>query len=161
MNRQEHVFFLADGGKWRNYMFDLDWSMLAAPLHNGSYAASTAPLFNSEDPAISRMYGHPPFLRAYWRAIQNAVNGPLDPANCNPVIDAKSKSLFANGIIWCDGQGLTDGTVVKTWFSQRRTALQGQLATVAAPFAVNANVVMSNNVAFISGTAPVNVITVC
>ena len=150
--------YLPETGKWQLYMFDLDWAMLPAPNHNSSYAPGTAPLFNAEDPTITRMYAHPPFARAYWRAIQNAVNGPFDPAVCNPVIDAKSRALFANGIQWCDGQALTDPTAVKTWFSQRRGYLQSQLATVAAPFAVN-SVVVSNNVALISGTAPVGIQT--
>ena len=47
-------------GKWQLYMFDLDWLMLvAAP--RGNYGPSTAPLFNSEDPTVSRMYAFPPF----------------------------------------------------------------------------------------------------
>ena len=46
------------------------------------------------------------------------------------MIDAKSQSLFANGIKWCDGQPLTEPSAVKTWFSQRRAALQAQLATL-------------------------------
>src|SRR5262249_36571408 len=114
------------GGKWKLYMFDLDWAMLPAAQHNSSYGPSSAPLFNSEDPIISRMYAFPPFARAYWRAVQNAVNGPLNPANCNPVIEAKSRSLFANGIQWCDGQRLTGPAAVESWFSQRWTALQNQ-----------------------------------
>ena len=151
--------YLPPSGKWQLYMFDLDWAMLAAPIHSSQYTASAGPLFNSEDPTISRMYAFPPFARAYWRAVQNAVNGPLDPANCNPVIDAKSRSLFANGIQWCDGARLTEPSVVKTWFSQRRTALQAQLATVAAPFSIN-SVLVSNDVALVSGTAPIDVQTV-
>ncbi len=151
--------FLPDHGKWQLYMFDLDWLMLAAPRYKANYAASSAPLFNADDPTITRMYGHPPFARAYWRAVQDAVNGPLDPTNCNPVMDAKYRSLVANGIAWCDNQPLTDPTAVKTWFSQRRTYLQAQLATVASPFTVNPAVV-SNNVALLSGTAPVGVKTV-
>ncbi len=151
--------FLPENGKWQIYMFDLDWLMLAAPRHIASYAASSAPLFNSEDPTITRMYNHPPFARAYWRAVQDAVNGPLDPAICNPVMDAKYRSLVANGITWCDNQALTDPTTVKTWFSQRRTFLQAQLATVAAPFTAG-NVVVSNDVALVSGTAPITVKTI-
>src|SRR6516225_10365665 len=127
--------YLPPSGKWQLYMFDLDWAMLAAPIYSSRYLASAGPLFNAEDPTISRMYGFPPFARAYWRAVQNAVNGPLNPANCYPVIEAKSRSLFANGIQWCDGQRLTGPAAVETWFSQRRAALQAQLSTVAAPFA--------------------------
>jgi hypothetical protein len=148
--------YLPPSGKWQLYMFDLDWAMLAAPNYSSRYLASAGPLFNTDDPTIARMYAFPPFARSYWRAVQNAVNGPLDPANCFPVIDAKSQSLFANGIAWCDGQPLTSPGAVKTWFSQRRAALQTQLATVSAPFQIS-SVVLSNNVALVSGTAPIAV----
>ena len=146
--------FLPSQGKWQLYMFDLDWLMLTALNFSSSYGPSTAPLFNAEDPTITKMYGHPPFVRAYWRAVQRAVNGPLDPAQCNPVMDAKYRSLVANGVPWCDGQRLTDPTALKNWFSQRRTALQAQLAKVSAPLVIGP-VVVSNNVALISGTAPI------
>ncbi|MDB6039074.1 MAG: hypothetical protein JWM99_2915, partial [Verrucomicrobiales bacterium] len=148
--------FRPDGGKWQLYMFDLDWLMIAAA---GRYPPGSAPLFNADDPTITRMFAHPPFARAYWRTVQNAVNGPLNPANSNPVMDAKYQSLRANGIKWCDGQPLTDPTAVKTWFAQRRVALQAQLASVASPFSIKPTVAITNAVAYISGTAPVEVET--
>jgi len=148
------------GGKWRLYMFDLDWLMLAATGFSGNYGPSTAPLFNSEDPTIATIYAFPPFARAYWRAIDDAVNGPLAAANCNPVMDAKYQSLRANGIVWCDNKALTDPSAVKTWFSQRRTFLQSQLATVASPFNVNPTVTVNNGVGVITGTASIQVGTV-
>jgi hypothetical protein len=152
--------YLPPNGKWQLYMFDLDWLMLPAQFANSSYAPLTAPLFNSEDPTISTMYAFPPIARAYWRTIQDAVNGPLVAANCNPVMDAKYASLLANGVAWCDGQALTDPTVVKTWFSQRRSGLQTQLANVAAPFSVNASVTISNGIGIVTGTAPIGVTTI-
>jgi hypothetical protein len=148
--------YLPPNGKWQLYMFDLDWAMLAGNPRSGNYSASTATLFNAEDPTITRMFAFPPFARAYWRAVQDAVNGPMQATNCNPVMDAKYRSLIANGVAWCDGSALTDASVVKTWFSQRLAYLQGQLATVASPFAVTSTVV-TNNVAVLSGTAPVGV----
>lgn len=148
--------YLPPGGKWQLYMFDLDWAMLAAPNHSSTYTASAGPLFNTDDPTITRMYGFAPFVRAYWRAVQNTVNGPLNAVNCNPVMEAKSRSLFANDIQWCDGRPLTGPAAVETWFSQRRAALQAQLAKVAAPFAVT-SVVVTNNSALLSGTAPIGV----
>jgi hypothetical protein len=150
--------YLPPGGKWQLYMFDLDWCLLAAQLHNSSYAASSAPLFNSEDPTISRMYAFAPCARAYWRAVQDAVNGPLVAANCNPVMDAKYKSLIANGVAWCAGSALTDPTAIETWFSQRRTFLQSQLASVTPSFSASA--VVSNAVGIITGTAAVGIKTV-
>ncbi len=146
--------FLPSRGKWQLYMFDLDWLMLAALNYGASYGPSTAPLFNSEDPTITRMYNHPPFRRAYWRAVERAVNGPLDPAQCNAVMDAKYRSLVANGVTWCDGQRLTSPTALKNWFSLRRTALQNQLAAVTVPLAVG-SVTVNNNQALVSGTAPI------
>jgi hypothetical protein len=146
-------------GKWQLYMFDLDWLMLVS-AQNGSRGPSVAPLFNSEDPTISRMYAHPPFARAYWRAVAEAISGPFDPANYSPVMDAKYQSLVANGILWCDGQPLTGPAAVKTWFNTRRTFLQNQLATVASAFTVNGSATVTNGVATISGTAPVEVVTV-
>ncbi|MEO7677554.1 MAG: CotH kinase family protein, partial [Verrucomicrobiota bacterium] len=142
-----------DGGLWQLYMFDLDWLMLAA--QNYGYTASSAPLFNSDDPTIARMYAFPPMARAYWRAVQDAINGPLDPANYVPVMDAKYDSLVDNSVAWSDGNALTAPTAVKTWFSQRRTALQTQLATVSATFSINGTVAVSNGIGMITGTAPV------
>jgi len=152
--------YLPPQGKWQLYMFDLDWLMLAAQLHNSAYAASSAPLFNSEDPTIATLYAFPPFARAYWRAVQDAVIGPLAAANYIPVMDAKYKSLVANGVAWCDGQPLTDPGALKTWFSQRQTFLQSQLAGVTPPFSVNVSVVVSNGAGAITGTAPVGIKTV-
>lgn len=147
-------------GKWQLYMFDLDWLMLVAAPHGAGGPPSSAPLFNSEDPTITRMYNHPPFARAYWRAVQDAINGPFDPAQYGPVMDAKYQSLRANGVVWCDGQALTDPTAVKNWFNVRRTFLQNQLATVASPFTVNSSSTVSNGVATINGTSPIGVTTI-
>lgn len=147
-------------GKWQLYMFDLDWLMLVSARRGASYLPGAAPLFNSQDPTVSRMYSHPPFVRAYWRAVEDAINGPFDPAKYIPVMDAKYQSLVANGIVWCDNQPLTDPGVVKTWFSERRAFLQTQLATVASPFTVNGSTTVTNGVATISGTAPVRTETI-
>jgi hypothetical protein len=145
-------------GKWQLYMFDLDWLMLAAQQSGRSPAS--APLFNSEDPTIGAMYAHPPFARAYWRAVEETINGPLATANYIPVMDAKYQSLVANGVKWCDGQALTAPSAVKTWFATRRTFLQNQLATVASAFTVNGSAPITNGVATISGTAPIGVVTI-
>jgi len=152
--------YLPPGGKWQLYMCDLDWLMLAAPQYNSSFTASSAPLFNSEDPIIGAMYAFPPFARAYWRAILDAVNGPLAAANCNPLMDAKYQSLVANGVAWCDGQALTDPSAVKTWFAQRRAALQAQLVAVTPAFAVNPSISISNGLGLLTGIAPVGISTV-
>jgi hypothetical protein len=148
-------------GKWQIYLFDLDWLMLAAPAYNATYTAKTGPLFVSNDPVVARMYNHPPFRRAYFRAIQRAVEGPLIGTNCDPVMDAKYASYVANGIRLCDGQTLTSPVSVKTWFRDRRIALQAQLDRVDAPFAVSKTTPASSAVSpvTISGTAPIRLRT--
>src|SRR5206468_6755169 len=65
--------FKPDGGKWQFYLFDLDWLMLAAPAFNSTYTATSAPLYNSEDPNVGTMFNLPAFRRAYLRAVQDAV----------------------------------------------------------------------------------------
>lgn len=148
-------------GGWKLYMFDLDWLMLAATGFSQNYSASRAPLFESDDPLIRRMYTHPPFLRAFYRAVRKAVDGPLAAQNCDPVMDAKHASLVANGVTHCDGATLVAPTAVKTWFSQRRAYLIGQLATVAAEFRITSNngadFSVDTNVTTLAGTAPVEV----
>ena len=149
-------------GKWQLYLFDLDWLMLASANASSTYSPSSAALFNSEDPTIATMYAFPPFRRAYWRAVQDAVNGPLVAANCGPVMDAKYKSLLANGIAWCDNQVLGTPAPVKQWFADRRAFLVTQLANVAANFAFTSstNLTATTNLVTLTGTAPIGVTTI-
>ncbi len=147
-------------GKWQLYAFDLDWLMLVSVGGPGNYSATTGPLFASEDPTVTRMFNHPPFRRAYFRAVQAAVDDPLLAANCDPVMDAKYQSLIDNGVTLCDGQALASPTAVKQWFSDRRGYLSGQLATVASPFTVNPTITVSNGIGVITGTAPITAATI-
>jgi hypothetical protein len=147
-------------GKWQLYAFDLDWLMLVSVGGPGNFTATTGPLFASEDPTVTRLYNHPPFRRAYFRAVQAAVDGPLLSANCDPVMDAKYQSLVQNGITLCDGQALANPSAVKQWFSDRRGYLLGQLATVSSPFTVSPTITVSNGVGVISGTAPIGAETI-
>ncbi len=151
--------FIPDKGRAQIYMFDLDWLMLVAA---GSYPASSGPLFISDDPTISRMYNHPPFRRAYFRVVQDAVDYAFVPSKYEAAMDAKYNALVANGITLCDGQALAAPTAVKNWFSQRRAFLVSQLATVASPFSITGptNILVSSNLVTLNGTAPVTVKTI-
>jgi hypothetical protein len=153
--------FKPNGGRWQIYLFDLDWLMLVSPSGPGNYTASTGPLFASDDPTVTRLYTHPPFRRAYFRAVQNAVNNAFIQPKYEALMDAKYDSLVANGITLCDGQPLAAPGLVKTWFSQRRTYLVNQLNTVNAPFAITSNggndFSSDTNFVTLAGTAPVEV----
>jgi hypothetical protein len=150
--------FFPRNGRAQIYMFDLDWLMLVAA---GSYPPASGPLFLSDDPTVTRMYNHPPFRRAYFRAVQNAINNAFVPSKYEPVMDAKYQSLVANGVTLCDGQNLAAPTAVKTWFSVRRTFLVNQLAAVASPFTITSNggndFTANSNVVTLTGTAPIEV----
>jgi hypothetical protein len=151
--------FFPRHGRAQIYMFDLDWLMLVAA---GSYPPTSGPLFLSDDPTVTRMYNHPPFRRAYFRAVQSAVNKGFDQPKYEAVMDAKYNSLVANGITMCDGQALVAPTAVKTWFSQRRGFLVGELNAVASPFTVNGptTITTNRNLVSISGTAAFNIKTI-
>lgn len=150
-----------DAGRWQLYLFDLDWLMLVSPGGPGGYTASTGPLFASNDPTVTRMYTHPPFRRAYFRAVQAAVERAFVPSLYEAEMDARYRSLVANGITMCDGQPLAPPAAVKTWFSQRRAYLVSQLATVDAPFTITSNggndFTAETNLVRLAGTAPVAV----
>ncbi|MBK8001659.1 MAG: lamin tail domain-containing protein [Verrucomicrobia bacterium] len=154
--------YFPENGRAQVYMFDLDWLMLVAA---GSYpanpGASSAQLFVCDDPAVARMYAHPPFRRAYYRAVQSAVSNAFVPAKFEALMDAKYASLVANGITLCDGQNLAAPTAVKTWFNQRRTYLMNQLTAVAAGFSITNNggndLTVGTNLITLSGTAPIGV----
>ncbi|PYM12678.1 MAG: hypothetical protein DME18_10795, partial [Verrucomicrobia bacterium] len=149
-------------GKWLTFMFDIDWVMLASSAHNGYSPAS--PLFTpTDDPTVTRMYNHPPFRRAYFRAVKRAVDGPLIAANINPLMDAKYNALVANGVTRSAGQTLAAPSAVKTWISQRRDYLVQQLAAVTVNFSVTSNggadFSVNTNSVTLTGTASIEVTT--
>lgn len=158
---------LPPGGRWQLYMWDIDWVMLASAQHGYS---PTSPLMyrgnavfgdSNRDPVVGRMYADPALQRAYWRAIQGAVEGPLRPEVVAAHMDATHAALVAAGVTRSSGSSLTAPTAVKTWLSQRRTYLGEQLAGVAAPFTLASlpAVVAGTNLVRLAGTAPVAVTT--
>jgi regulation of enolase protein 1 (concanavalin A-like superfamily) len=111
---------------------------------------------NGSDPYLNDIYNTPVFLRMYWRALQELVNGPLNVANSGPLLDAKYNAFVANGLSVED-----PNTNIKPWLSQAQGSIATQLAAVdAANFVVNPGVTTGNNVVYVTGQAPVNVATV-
>jgi hypothetical protein len=111
---------------------------------------------NPADPCMSDIYETPTFLRMYWRALQELVNGPLDVANSGPLLDAKYEAFVQNGF-----NVENPDTNIKPWLSQAQSSIAAQLTAVnTSVFTVNPTVTVTNNVAYITGMAPVNVDTV-
>jgi autotransporter-associated beta strand protein len=110
---------------------------------------------NSQDSNMTAIYNNPTFRRMYWRALQELVNGPLNVANSGPLLMAKYNAFTENGL------SVENPTAnIEPWLSQAQTSIASQLAAVnATNFTVN-NVKTTNNVAYLTGTAPINVETV-
>jgi len=111
---------------------------------------------NSQDNNMAALYNNPTFLRMYWRALQELANGPLNTTNSGPLLVAKYNAFTANGL------SVENPTAnIEPWLSQAQSSIAAQLAAVNAPnFTVNSTVTISNNLAYLTGTAPVSVATV-
>ena len=112
--------------------------------------------FNGQDQGMAAIYNNPTFLRMYWRALQELVNGPLTVANSAPLLAAKFAVFTANGF-----SVENPASNIEPWLTQAHDSIASQLAAVnASSFGVNASVTISNNVAYVTGQAPVNVAAV-
>lgn len=108
---------------------------------------------NSQDSFTANIYNEPTFRRMYWRALQELVNGPLDVSQSGPLLDAKYKTFVMNGL-----SVENPDSALKSWLASARTSIASQLAAVnAGAFRLDGGYTLSNNVAFFTGTAPINV----
>ncbi len=149
-NRGKNCYaYKPTNGRWTMIAWDIDFV-----LGSGSDGPSTD-IFGTNDPTISRMYNHPPFLRACWRAIQDACDGPLRSDRIGPLLDAKWKEFQANNLSYANPNA------TKSWIESRRNYLLNRLASVAFDFAIttaNGNNFSTNrNLATLTGTAPIPV----
>lgn len=139
------------GTRYSLMMFDFN-----IVFGNGSWGPGDA-LFavNGADPNTANIYNEPTFRRMYWRALQELVDGPLNVANSGPLLDAKYQAFLGSGV-----QPETPANL-KSWLTSARSSIASQLASEnATSFAVNSTVQISNNLAWVSGVAPVRVKTV-
>jgi hypothetical protein len=139
-------------GRWQMLTWDNDWVLGA-----GS-DSPTNKLFEVNDPTVNRMYNHPPFRRMYFRALYDAVQGPLVETQVGPWMEARYNGLLANNV------PASSPTEIRNWINQRRTFILKQLGTVDARFAITspAGPSLSTNTNWITltGTAPVGIKTI-
>jgi hypothetical protein len=107
---------------------------------------------NSADGNEVKMLSNPKFRRMYLRAMQELVDGPLTVAQTGPLIDAKYNSFVANGF------NVENTANIKSWLNSARVNIAAQIPS--ASFTVNPAVVVADDVAYLSGTAPVNIGTI-
>ena len=110
---------------------------------------------NGADPYTADIYNNPTFLRMYWRALQELVNGPLTLANTAPLCNAKYNAFTANGL-----SVENPNASMLPWIASAGTSIASQLAAVNAASFMVTGVTTNNNVAHVTGVAPVNVDTV-
>jgi hypothetical protein len=142
----------AQGTKYSLLMFDFN-----IVLGNSGSWGPGQNLFtiNAQDPNVAAIYAEPTFRRMYWRALQELVNGPLALTATGPVIDAKYNAFVANGL------NVENPATFMNWMTQAHDSIAAQIAVEnTSSFTVNPSVLVSNNLAYVSGLAPVNVKTV-
>jgi len=111
---------------------------------------------DGSDPYLQDIYNTPVFLRMYWRALQELVNGPLSVANSGPLVSAKYTVFTENGF------SVEDPAVnIEPWLAQAQSSIASQLANVnASSFTVNPAATTNGGLAYLTGVAPVNVDTI-
>jgi hypothetical protein len=143
-----------DQGPWRLVLWDIDIC-----LGKSSSDGPTANLFDlgtsgavdQYEPAIAKMYAHPPFVRAFWRALSDLVNGPMLPQNYAPIMQARYNALRANGL------PVQSPASVASWIEARRAYILSQwVANASNVFNVSGLSYLQTNTSSItlSGTAP-------
>jgi hypothetical protein len=138
-------------GRYEMWTWDIDFTMGVGGDGTGT------DVFGANDPRILGMWATPAIRRAYLRAFEDIVNGPLNNSYMDPILDAKAAAMAANNVNY------TPATVstIKSFVTGRRSYLVGTpLAGVTASFftavvGAQTNIAVSSNLVTITGTAPV------
>ena len=157
-------FYKPKRGKWQLLNFDFDLAYFENPTANL--------LFVEYDTQAQRLFQHPPFIRAYLRAFQDMVEGPMASASFYPQFDAHYWLLsFTNALGSLElSPDATDITVPGATWSRRgyvdlrrNTIINNHLRSITnVVFAVTppAGNISSSNLVTLTGTAPIGVTTI-
>lgn len=147
----------AAGTKWHLMMWDMNIDL-------GSGWGPGQNLFVSDvtDTNIENIFNCPTFRRMYWRAFERLINGQFSVNAVAPLADAKYKAFINDNMSPYISGGIEDpNTAMLPWIAEAQSSIASQLAAVdATQFTVNPTVTVTNDVAYISGVAPVAVDTV-
>ncbi|MCE9613886.1 MAG: lamin tail domain-containing protein [Lentisphaerae bacterium] len=144
--------YVPDLGPARLLLWDLDYG-LGVP--SGDFPNHS--LLDIEDPVLrQRLFAYPRFGRAYWRGLQDVIDGPFLPERAAARLDAWRAGLATNGV------AVADPAEVKTWIALRRAYIAGQLAgrTDVAFQVTTAGFNTTGELAVVSGAAPVSVVQI-
>ncbi len=135
-------------GRWAIIPWDIDFVLGS----NGD--GPSTDVFGSVDPTMNILWDTPAFLRMYWRAFQDAINGPLRDESIGPILDGRYAALTANGF------KVENPTATRNYVRQRRAYLTGRLGEVdVADLAITsnngANFTTDRNDITLTGRAPI------
>ncbi len=139
---QNMFVYKPEGGRWSFLLWDIDF---AFQVETPSTSVFT---FGGGD--LERFLRHPPFFRYYYRALREALDGPLSAAYSTPYLDARYNAFRAAGFAPESPQ------TIKTFLTGRRTYLAGQLARMRfSPRLITTNsLVTTANPVVLAGVAP-------
>ena len=159
-NGQNIYGYVSPNVPWTLFMFDfsivlgnrIGWSP-------GQNLFTTMPAFNGfpADSNWAAIMSNPTFLRMYVRALKELVNGPMQPASINTLLEARYAAFAADGL-----SSVQSPSAVETWVAQANASIASQIAALdASNFTITStSITATNNQAIISGTAPVQVVTI-
>ena len=131
-NGQNMYAYKPVDGQWQLMMWDLDigsGSGLGDGATRSLFALTNTlfPIVNGDPKIVGRMYQNPEFVRAYWRTLEEAANGPMIAARVDAYLDPKFDALRASF-----GGSIQPPTAIKSYMGQRRNYILQQLASQAA-----------------------------
>ena len=141
---QNMFLYRQPGGRWILIPWDIDFVL-------GEGDGATGDLITTiQDPiAATRLYGNFAFRRMLFRAFQDAIAGPLQPARYAPQVEARKQILIKNRI------GATAPTDVGSYIDTRRETIRSLLAVQDVSGLTITN---NNGNDFIAGSAVVSLL---
>jgi hypothetical protein len=137
-------------GKFEQMTWDIDFTMgVEGRDVNATIFQGTS------DQRVQAMYNTPEIVRAYYRAFQDIVEGPLNLSYMNPLIEARTAAFRANNVTY--DQSVIDGQI-RPYITGRRTTLLNTLAGTASAFSIaSTQFTTTSNIVTLTGTAPIGI----
>ena len=144
----------AKGAKCTLMMWDMN-----IDLGSGWGPGANLFLSNVNDINTENIFICPAFRRMYWNAFERLVKGQFSVAGVAPLANAKYKAFANDNLGAYLSGGLEDpNAAMLPWIAQAQSSIASQLAAVdAVQFSVSATVAVTNDLAYLTGIAPVAV----
>ncbi|MHC1768021.1 MAG: lamin tail domain-containing protein [Verrucomicrobiia bacterium] len=127
-------------------------------LGSGGHGPTTD-IFGANDPTVGKLWNTPPFRRIYLRMFLDAIDGPLQNSQFDPIVDGRYAALTNNGVTVANPQA------IKGWVTQRRNYLTSRIASMdTSAFTITSNggadFSSSTPLVTLTGKAPIRAATI-